>query len=155
MFQNLLLKKDKLANLERIIIEHELEVEEAICNKCDNILTFIGKKSSKEILKYVPTKLYIEEHITYSYACKPCEETSGDTNIITTKAPNTVLYKSMASNELIAHMIIMKYQHAIPLYRKETYFKMLGSDISRQTMYNLTIAAAFVLQGVYDILQNY
>lgn len=61
----------------------------------------------------------------------------------------------MASNELIAHMIIMKYQHAIPLYRQETYFKMLGSDISRQTMYNWTIAAAFVLQGVYDILQNY
>lgn len=72
MFQNLLLKKDKLANLERIIIEHELEGEEAICNKCDNILTFICKKSSKEILKYVPAKLYIEEHITYSYACKPC-----------------------------------------------------------------------------------
>ena len=147
-------KKDNLANLERIIIEHKLEGEEAICDKCGSILTLIGKKSSKEILKYVPAKLYIEEHITYSYACKPCEESSGDANIITTKAPNTVFYKSMASNELIAHMIIMKYQHAMPLYRQETYFKMLGADISRQTMSNWTIAAAGVLQGVYDIMKD-
>ncbi len=147
-------KKDNLANLERIIIEHKLEGEKTICDKCGSILTLIGKKSSKEILKYVPAKLYIEEHITYSYACKPCEETSGDANIITTKAPNTVFYKSMASNELIAHMIIMKYQHAMPLYRQETYFKMLGADISRQTMSNWTIAVAGVLQGVYDIMKD-
>lgn len=146
-------KKDNLANLERVIIEHKLEDDEAICDKCGTPLVIIGKKSSKEILKYVPAKLYIEEHITYSYACKPCEAEADETNIISTKVPNTVFYKSMASNELIAHMLIMKYQHAMPLYRQETYFKMLGAELSRQTMSNWTIAAASVLEVVYNTMK--
>ncbi|WP_346940200.1 transposase [Clostridium sp.] len=37
----------------------------------------------------------------------------------------------MALNELVAHVINMKYQHAMPLYRQETYFKMLGVNLSR------------------------
>lgn len=37
----------------------------------------------------------------------------------------------MASNELIVHMLIMKYQNSMPLYRQQNYFKMLGADISR------------------------
>ncbi|WP_350338302.1 IS66 family transposase zinc-finger binding domain-containing protein [Clostridium caldaquaticum] len=43
----------------------------------------IGTKT-KEIFKYKPAQLYIEEHITYSYACKSCEETDEKVNIITT-----------------------------------------------------------------------
>ena len=103
----------------------------AVCNKCDSPLVVIGSKS-KEVLKYIPAKLYIEEHITYSYACKPCEAADGKANIVTTKAPRTLLYKSMASNELLAHVINLKYHHAMPLYRQETYFKMMGANLSRQ-----------------------
>ena len=128
-------KKDNLANLERIIVEHKLEENEAICNKCGNDLVVIGSKS-KEILKYIPAKLYIEEHVIYSYACKSCEAEAGAANIMSTQSPNTILYKSMASNELAAHAINMKYQQAMPLYRLETYFKMLGANLSRQTLSN-------------------
>lgn len=147
-------KKDNLANLERVIIEHKLEDNDLICDKCGNELTIIGKKTSKEILKYIPAKLYIEEHITYSYTCKPCEAEAEETNIISTKAPNTAFYKTMASNELIAHMITMKYQHALPLYRQQNYFKMLGADISRQTMSNWTLAAATLLENIYDAMKD-
>src|SRR5471030_2004868 len=55
-------KKDNLANLERVVIEHKLDDNEAICDKCRTPLSVIGGKS-KEILKYVPAKLYIEEHV--------------------------------------------------------------------------------------------
>lgn len=147
-------KKDNLANLERVIIEHNLEGDDIICDSCGNELTVIGKKSSKEVLKYIPAKLYIEEHITYSYTCKTCEAESGETNIISTKAPNTAFYKTMASNELIAHMLIMKYQHAMPLYRQQNYFKMLGADISRQTMSNWMLAAANLLEDAYAVMKD-
>ena len=33
----------------------------------------------------------------------------------------------MASNELIAHTLILKYQHVMPLYRQESYFDMMGA----------------------------
>ncbi|WP_427746601.1 IS66 family transposase [Clostridium sp. SGI.024] len=60
----------------------------------------------------------------------------------------------MASNELIAHMLIMKYQHAMPLYRQQNYFKMLGADISRQTMSNWTLAAANLLEDIYTAMKD-
>ena len=147
-------KKDNLAHLERVVIEHKLEDKDLICDKCGNELTVIGKKTSKEVLKYIPAKLYIEEHITYSYTCKPCEAEAEETNIISTKAPSTAFYKTMASNELIAHMLIMKYQHAMPLYRQQNYFKMLGADISRQTMSNWTLAAANLLEDIYTAMKD-
>lgn len=146
-------KKDNLANLKRVIIEHKLDEDKAICYKCNDKLTIIGKKS-KEVLKYKPAELYIEEHITYSYACKTCEEIEGVANITSTKAPNTLLYKSMASNELLSHVINLKYQYALPLYRQETYFNMLGANLSRQTLSNWIIGAANEFQPVYDIMKE-
>ena len=53
--------------------------------------------------KYIPAKLYIERYVTYSCACKSCKETTGETNITTTKSQATLLHKSMASNEILAH----------------------------------------------------
>lgn len=146
-------KKDNLANIERVVIEHKLEEDKAYCNKCGEKLVVIGSKS-KEVLKYEPAKLYIEEHITYSYACKACEEKEGTANIVTTKAPNNLLHKSMASNELLSHVICLKYQFALPLYRQETYFDMLGVILSRQTLSNWVIGAANEFKVVYDIMKE-
>jgi len=63
-----------------VVIEHKFEDNEAICNKCKTSLTVISSRS-KEILKYVPAKLYIEEHIAYTYACKSCEAENDKANI--------------------------------------------------------------------------
>ena len=146
-------KKDNLANLERVVIEHKLDDDKLNCDICSSGLVVIGTKS-KEILKYKPAKLYIEEHITYSYDCKVCEEVDGKANIVTTKAPNTLLYKSMASNELLSHVINLKYQYALPLYRQETYFDMLGANLSRQTLSNWIIGAAKEFEVVYDVMRE-
>lgn len=145
-------KKDNLVNLDRIIIEHKLENDRVYCSKCNGKLVVIGSKS-KEVLKYEPAKLYIEEHITYSYACRSCEEKEV-ANIVTTTAPNTLLHKSMVSNELLAHVICLKYQFALPLYRQETYFDMLGVTLSRQTLSNWIIGAANEFKVVYDIMKE-
>jgi transposase len=147
-------KKDNLANLNRVVIEHKLDEDKMYCDKCNSKLIAIGSKTTKEVLKYKPAELYIEEHIIYSYACKSCEETDGESNILSTKAPNTLLHKSMASNELLSHVINMKYQYAMPLYRQETYFDMLGASLSRQTLSNWIIGAAKEFQPVYDIMKE-
>ena len=146
-------KKDNLANLERVVIEHKLSPEEAICSECNSELEVIGKKT-KEVLKYIPAKLYIEEHVTYSYACKACEVASGEANIKTTNGYEGILYKSMASNELVAHVLNMKYHHAMPLYRLETYFKMLGANLSRQTLSNWVIGAADAMTPIIKLMKE-
>lgn len=146
-------KKDNLSTLERVVIEHKLDEAEAICNKCGHPLSIIGSKS-KEILKYKPAELYIEEHITYTYACKSCDAEADKANILSAHAPETLLHKGMASNELLAHVITMKYQHALPLYRMETYFEMMDVKLSRQTLSNWIISAASELEHVYDYMRK-
>lgn len=147
-------KKDNLANLERVVIEHKLNDLELVCKNCSSQLIEIGRKSSKEILQYIPAKVYIEEHITYSYACKSCEANEDKANIITTDSPKTLLHKSMSSNELLSHVINLKYQHAMPLYRQENYFKMLGVNLSRQTLSNWIIGSANELEVVYNLMKD-
>ena len=146
-------KKDNLSGLDRVIIEHKLDESEAVCDKCGNDLVIIGKKS-KEILKYKPAELYIEEHISYTYACKNCEADADKANIISAKMPNTFLYKSMASNELLAHVVSMKYQYAMPLYRMESYFSMMDVKLSRQTLSNWIISCATELKPVFNYMKE-
>lgn len=147
-------KKDNLANLERVVIEHKLEGDELNCKECCEELTPIGVKSRKEIIRYVPARLIVEEHVIYSYACKSCEKETEESNIISSEAPQTIFYNSMASNELIAHVLILKYQHAMPLYRQETYFDMMGATLSRQTLCNWTMAAAQALEPIYNHMKK-
>lgn len=47
-------KKDNLANLERVVIEHKLEGEDLKSKKCGSELVEIGVKSRKEILLALP-----------------------------------------------------------------------------------------------------
>ncbi|QGU95073.1 IS66 family transposase [Clostridium bovifaecis] len=147
-------KKDNLANLERVVIEHKLEGDDLNCKECGEELVEIGVKSKKEIIRYVPAKLIVEEHVIYSYACKSCEKETGESNIISAEAPQTIFYNSMASNELVAHTLVLKYQHAMPLYRQETYFDMMGATLSRQTLCNWTMSAAEALEPIYKHMKK-
>ena len=105
-------------------------------------------------VKYIPDKFIVEEHIMYSYACKSCESEAEKSNIISAETPKTIFYNSMASNELIAHTICLKYHHALPLYRQESYFNMMGASLSRQTLCNWTMAAAKVLEPIYNKMKE-
>ena len=146
-------KKDNLSSLKRVVIEHKLDDSKAICNKCGSKLSIIGSKS-KEVLKYKPAELYIEEHVTYTYACKTCDAEADKANIISADVPKSLLHKSMASNELLAHVMTMKYQQALPLYRMENYFEMMNAKLSRQTLSNWIVNAAAELEDVYNCMKD-
>ncbi|SHH42155.1 IS66 family transposase [Clostridium grantii] len=141
-------------NTKLLISKVEL-MEEAIDKKNKQLSSVeIGVKSTKEIIKYIPAKLIVEEHVIYSYACKSCEKETGESNIGSTQMAQTIFYNSMASNELIAHTLILKYQHAMPLYRQESYFNMMDATLSRQTLCNWTMAAATALEPIYNHMKK-
>ena len=60
----------------------------------------------------------------------------------------------MASNDILAHSICLKYLYALPLYRQENYFKMLDVNLSRQTLSNWMLDAANELSVVYDLMKK-
>lgn len=146
-------RKDNLNNLKRVTIEHKLDENRTNCDKCNGKLDVL-ETNTKEILKYKPAKLYIEEHKTYSYVCKACKEAEEKANIITTKEPNSLLCKSVASNELVSHVISLKYEYKLPLYGQETYFEMLGANISRQTLSKWIIDTGKEFEIVYKIMKE-
>lgn len=146
-------KKDNTANLKRVVIEHKLDDSKKVCDKCGNQLSFIGTKK-KELLKYKPAEIYIEEHITEVWACKNCEAEADKANIISADSPKTFLHKSMASNELAAHVITMKYLHSMPLTRMETYFQMMDVRLSKQTLSNWIVNSASELECVYNCMKQ-
>ena len=60
----------------------------------------------------------------------------------------------MASNEILSHVISLKYLYALPLYRQENYFKMLGLSLSRQTLSNWIVRAANEFELIYKIMKK-
>lgn len=145
--------EESFENLETVVIEHKLDESELSCDICESELTVIGKKITKR-LAYQPAKLYVEEHVTYSYACKSCEEESDEANIVTTKAPKSFLPKSMVSSELLSHILSLKYSYALPLYRQENYFKMMNIELSRQTISNWVIRSSDQFTPFYELLKE-
>ena len=74
--------------------------------------------------------------------------------MISAPTEKNFLHKSMASNELLAHVITMKYQHELPLYRMENYFEMMDVKLSRQTLSNWIINCATQLECVYNYMKK-
>lgn len=144
-------KEESFEGLETVVIEHKLD--DTGCPKCDDEMHVIGKKSTKR-LKFVPAKLYIEEHVTYSYACRQCEKKDIAATIVSAKAPKSFLPKSMATNELLSHILYLKYSHAMPLNRQESYFKMLGANLSRQTLSNWVLKCADRFDDIYNHMKS-
>jgi hypothetical protein len=65
--------------------------------------------------------------------------------------PEPALSHSIATESTIAHVIIQKYQFGLPLNRQEEQWKMLGLQISRQTMVNWVILASDLwLKPLYE-----
>ncbi len=60
----------------------------------------------------------------------------------------------MATSELVSHVIALKHQYAIPLYRQESYFDMLGVTLSRQTLCNWVMMGARVLEPIYNHMKE-
>ncbi|MCC5468762.1 IS66 family transposase, partial [Pelosinus baikalensis] len=56
--------------------------------------------------------------------------------------PDPVILHSMASPSTIAWVMHQKFVNAIPLYRQEKEWQMLGVSLSRATMSNWILAAA-------------
>jgi transposase len=146
-------RKPLPAELPRVDVIHDLPEEEKHCD-CGAPLSCIGQDVS-ETLDYVPARLRVIRHIRYKYACKSCEgiESEGPTVKIA-PPPVQLLPKSIASEGLIAHLVVSKFADGLPLYRQQKIFGRLGIELSRATMANWVVKAAQQCQPLIDLLQE-
>ena len=135
-------------------VEHRLPEEERKCPECGQPMEEIGKEV-RRTLKIIPPQYSVLEDITYTYACKRCEQETGDAVLVKTAHEPVVLPGSYASAEAIAQIMTQKYVMHIPLYRQEQELNRAGLKLSRQTMSNwLLHASDDWLRPVYDALHK-
>ena len=136
------------------VIEHRLLENERICSACGSELVEIGK-DVRRTLQMKPAEFWVREDVYYTYACKNCEQETGEANIVKAVKEPALLPGSFASAEAVAYLATQKFVMYSPLYRLEQEFNRQGLKLSRQTMANwLMKASEKWLRPVYDVLHE-
>lgn len=136
------------------VVEHRLPEDERICRACGSEMVEIGKEV-RRTLQMKPAEFWVREDIYYTYACKNCEQETGEANIVKAVKEPSLLPGSFASAEAVAYLATQKFVMYSPLYRLQQEFERQGLKLSRQTMANwlLNISEKW-LRPVYDTLRE-
>ena len=136
------------------VVEHRLPEEERICSVCGSELAEIGKEVRRSLMMK-PAEFWVREDVYYTYACKSCEQKTGEANIVKPMKEPALLPGSFASAEAVAYLAAQKFVMHSPLYRLEQDFGRQGLKLSRQTMANwlLNVSEKW-LSPIYDVLHR-
>ena len=137
------------------VVEHRLPENERICSACGSELVEISK-DVRRTLQMKPAEFWVREDVYYTYACKNCEQETGEADIVKAPKEPALLSGSFASAEVVAYLATQKFVMHSPLYRLEQEFNRQGLKLSRQTMANwlLNVSEKW-LRPVYDTLHEH
>ena len=98
------------------VVEHRLPEKERICSACGSQMVEIGKEV-RRTLQMKPAKFWVREDVYYTYACKNCEQETGEANIVKAAKEPALLPGSFASAEAAPYLAAQKFVMHSPLYR--------------------------------------
>jgi transposase len=140
-------------HLPRVEVIHDLKEEEKLCG-CGCQMSKIGEEVSEK-LDIIPAKVQVIRHVRYKYACKNCEGVDSEGSAVKVAPPPLQLIpKSMATEGLVASIIVSKFADALPFYRQEGIFERIGVEIPRSTMANWAIHAADACEPILLLLHQ-
>ncbi len=115
------------ASLPRQRVEIDMPEADKRC-ACGMAKTRIGEAVSEK-LDYVPASVRVIETVRPKYACPRCHD--GVTEAV---APPQAVERSLATEGLLAYVVVSKYLDHLPLYRLERIFDREHLDLSRATL---------------------
>src|SRR4051794_40853685 len=92
-------------------IEVLVDMEDKACPCCGGAMHVIGEDAS-EMLDIVPAVLRVRVIRRPRYGCRACEEA-----VVQAPAPERPVTGGMATEALLAHVLVAKYGDFLPLYR--------------------------------------
>ena len=110
-------------------LEVKTQVHQPLTTVCDcgcQMMRIGEDKQDK--LGIIPKQFYIERHIYPKWVCRECDI------IHQAAAPKQIINKSIATPELLAHILISKYADHQPLYRQNIIYQRSGVTIPDATM---------------------
>ena len=95
----------------------------------------IGEDTS-EMLDVVPAVLRVRVIRRPRYGCRTCEEA-----VVQAPAPERPITGGMATEALLAHVLVAKFCDHLPLYRQAQIFARQGIELDRSTLMAWTTPA--------------
>ena len=115
------------AALPRERVEIDVPDTEKRC-ACGSLKTRLGETVSEK-LDYVPARVRVIETVRPKYAWPRCHD-----GVSQAPAPSQAVERSLATEGLLAHVVVSKYVDHLPLYRQERIFDREHLELSRATL---------------------
>jgi transposase len=123
-----------------------IDVERRDCPCCGGALHAIGELRSEQ-LDIVPAQLRVRVTRRPRYACRTCEGT-----VVVAPAPERPIDGGMATEAMIAHVLVSKFCDSLPLYRQSKMLERQGITLDRSTLSNWVGRACWWLTPLYDLV---
>ena len=136
--------------LERRRVDHPLPDQELTCGCCGQERIVIQEHVSEQ-LDIEPAKVYVSEHVRYTYACPKCRQ--GDQMVTPPKTPQ-VLEKGLLGPTVAAYVLELKFGRHVPYYRQqEMLLAPLKQWLSRPLLCGLMHRTAQALAPLCELIR--
>ena len=127
-------------------IEVVIDVDDKACPCCGDMLHVIGE-DRVEMLDHVPAQLRVRVIRRPRYGCRACEEA-----VVQAPAPERPIDGGMATEALLAHVLVNKYADHLPLYRQAQIFARQGVTLDRSTLCTWVGRACWWLAPLHELV---
>ena len=112
------------------------------------MLRVIGEER-REQLDLVPAQLRVRVTRRPRYACRACESV-----VVQAPAPERPVDGGLATEALVAHVVVSKFADSLPLYRQAQMLARQGVDLDRSTLAHWVGRACWWLTPLCRLLVN-
>src|SRR3954470_8730415 len=126
-------------------VEVLVDVEDKACPCGGGALHAVGEDTS-EMLDIVPAQLRVKVIRRPRYACRACEEA-----VVQAPTPERPIAGGMATEALLAHVLVAKFCDHLPLYRQSQIFARQGIELDRSTLCDWVGRACWWLEPLWRL----
>ena len=127
-------------------VEVIIDVDDKACPCCGGSLHPIGEDRA-EMLDYIPAQMRVRVIRRPRYGCRACEGA-----VVQAPAPERPIDGGMATEALLAQILIGKYSDHLPLYRQSQIFARQGITLDRSTLCSWVGRACWWLAPLHALL---
>ena len=117
------------------------------CPDCGGTLRKLGEDSAEQ-LDVAPVQWRVVRTIRPKYSCRSCEK------IVQAPVPVKAVARGKATFAMLAHVIVSKFDHHLPLYRQSEMMATQGVDIDRSTLAGWTGQASALLDPIINRIRE-
>ncbi len=123
-----------------------IEPEDKSCPCCGGEMHVMSEDVT-EMLDFVPAQFRVKAYHRPKYACRGCQEA-----IVQAPAPERPITGGMATEGLLAQVLVSKYADHCPLYRQAAIYRRAGITLDRSTLADWVGRSCWWLKPLHDLL---